>query len=189
MKLFYLLKLLLLQGGVVLLASCESQNAYGTFDDAIVDGADQRYKFEQLLLVLNLKVGEEYAVLEQIDTIVLTVNGKAWGSFASETLDTTGLSTGEAAGFGVSSLPVNYLVLAPFRSEIEALETAGDFVRLLNGRMVLIPGDYVCSLVRLVVRNRNNEYVTLKPGLVTPFRVEENMSSTYAGQFEIEISQ
>ena len=172
---------------LALFSNCEKEGSgIGKFDDAIVESESNPNKLKQLTFTINLSnKANEYLNLKQIDSIRLKVNGKNWGTFSSESLDTTAKTSRITNGLRYSASKINYLIIAPYTLNTQNLETAGDFTDYLSKRIVLSAGDYVCEVSEIKFRNLNNDWVILKPQLYKDFKVVANTTSSYVGEISV----
>ena len=183
MKNKYLLGIFILLTSI--LAGCD-MGGLGDFDGAIIENSTKTNKFKQISFNINIvNSANEYLYVNQIDSIKLKVNGKAWGAYASEEIDTTTHTSQIENNVRFSNSKINYLVLAPYYINTTSLETAGDYLEYLNDRIVLTPGDYVCEVAELSFRDINNQVITIKPQIYKDFSVNTNASSAYAGEITI----
>lgn len=168
-----------------ILASCEMDDL-GNFDGAIIESSTNTNKFKQISFTINIvNNSNEYLYVNKIDSLKLKVNGKIWGVYASEEMDTTTHASKIENNVRFSSSKINYLVLAPYYINTTSLETAGDYLEYLNDRIVLTPGDYVCEVAELSFHDMNNQLITIKPQVYKDFSVNTNASSAYAGEITI----
>lgn len=176
---------------VVCLCGCgRDEGSLGMFNDIVDSDADSRYKLGQLSFTMNIQDKEgRFVCLENVDSVELRVNGRKWGIFTSEKVDTVGRSVGVVDGVRVAASRVDYLVLAPYRVDFGRIETAGDVVYYLKERMALTPGDYVCEIARLKFKDENGEWVELKPQLYKDFKVVENTSASFVGDVVITLNR
>lgn len=177
-----LLTLLLLP--LFYLSSCDKDsdpNAY----DAIIDNPNNPNKFNQLVLLVNLTSNNESVVVTKIDSLELRINGKTWGTFASLEIDTTAVANNQHNNFKTTTRDFSYSIIAPYTPTVGNPETAGDFIDLLSERMSVTPGDYICEISRMKLRNEKNELITLLPRHYKAFSVTENTTSAYVGKIEI----
>lgn len=184
-KLYFgcLLLLFMLQG-------CQKDNngGIGQFDSVVIESSSNTNKFRQITFTLDVVNNRnEYLNIHQIDSIRLKVNGKNWGVFSSESIDTTGNTNKIDAGLKFSYSSISYLIIAPYVLSTNELQTAGDFVRYLGDRIVLTPGDYICEVSELKFRNLNGGWVRLKPQVYKNFTVVANTTSSYLGHISITI--
>lgn len=93
-----------------------------------------------------MKINDETIVVEKIDSIKIKVNNTDWGTYSSESIDTAGLNTWTENNYRVTNESVKYQVFAEYNLEVNAMETAGDYVNCLSSRMVLDPGGYLCEI-------------------------------------------
>src|SRR5574344_2120159 len=152
----------------------------GYFDDAVVDGESNQNKFKQITFTINVinELGE-HVNTNQIDSVKLKVNGKDWGVFKSECIDTTGMTDKITNNIQFSDSKINYLIIAPYVINTDNVQTAGDIVRYLNERVVLSPGDYVCEVSEVKFHDLNNKWVLLKPQVYNDFIVINNTASSF----------
>jgi hypothetical protein len=173
-----------------LFSNCSKDSNIGQFDDAIVESASNLYKFKQVTFTVNIiNKLNEYVNINQIDSVRLKVNGKAWGVFASESIDTTQRTNRISGDLRFSNSKINYLVIAPYQLKTDKLLTAGDFVNYLNERIVLTPGDYVCEISEIKFHDLKNQWVVLKPQVYKDFKIIDNTTSSYVGEITIQTNK
>lgn len=166
---------------------CES-GGIGRFDDPIVENPNHANKFKQITFTLNLVNRDRgFVNVPRLDSIKLKVNGKEWGTFASEPNDTTRKTDWLSDHLKFSSAKINYLVIAPYQLKADQPQTAGDYISYLDGRIVLQPGEYVCEISELKFKNQLQEWVVLKPQFYKDFRIIENTASSFAGEISVEL--
>ncbi|OJU50393.1 MAG: hypothetical protein BGN96_08550 [Bacteroidales bacterium 45-6] len=183
---FYSACLLLL----LMFSACGNSDSVGIgqFDNAVIESSANQNKFKQITFTLDvMNNGNEYLNIHRIDSIRLKVNGRSWGVFASESIDTTGNTTHIDQGLKFSSSHISYLVIAPYVLSTDQLQTAGDFVRYLGDRIALAPGDYVCEVSEVKFRNLSGEWTRVKPQAYKNFTVVANTTSSYLGHISITI--
>jgi hypothetical protein len=164
------------------LTSCENGDNPGQFDDAIIENESNQYKFKQINFTLSIiNSSNEFLVNTQIDSIKIKVNGKEWGTFMSESIDTTNVANIMKNDIMFSNNKISYLVIAPYILKTDKLETAGDYVEYLYNRIILTPGDYVCEISEIKFRNLKGQWISFKPNIYQDFKVIENTSSSYIG--------
>jgi len=169
-------------------SSCDKSSDIGQFDDAVVESESNQHKFKQITFTINVinNLGE-YVNTNQIDSVKLKVNGKDWGVFKSESIDTIGKTNKIANNIRFSVSKINYLIIAPYILKTDKLETAGDFVNYLDNRIVLTPGDYVCEVSEVKFHDLNNQWVVLKPQVYKDFSVIDNTTSSFVGEISLTI--
>jgi hypothetical protein len=168
--------------------SCDKDSNIGQFDDAVVESESNQYKFKQITFTINLVNSKsEYLNITKVDSIKLQVNGKVWGTFGSESIDTTGNTDNFSEDLSYSASKINYLIIAPYILKIDKLDTAGDFVNYLDNRLILTPGDYVCEIAEIKFRDRKDRWKTFKPQVYKDFKVNENTTSSFVGEISIQI--
>lgn len=174
---------------ILVLSGCGNSNEdIGQFDSAVIESSTNQNKFKQITFTMDVaRNGNEYLNTGQIDSVRLKVNGKNWGVFTSESIDTTGNTNKIDGGLQFSYSRVSYLVIAPYVLSSDGLQTAGDFVAYLGNRIVLTPGDYVCEVSEVKFRNSRDEWIALKPQIYKNFTVVENTTSSYLGHIVITI--
>lgn len=157
-------------------------------EGAVVDNENNAYKLQQLVAVLNLTDADNrHVVVSGIDSIRVKVNGKPWGVFPSEPLDTAGIVTIGSGELNVTDREIGYLVIASYSIAVDSLATAGDFATYLHNRLRLAPGDYVCEIAEVHFRNAQGNPVVVKPRLYRSFTVTPNVASLYLGKFDITV--
>jgi hypothetical protein len=170
------------------LSGCGNSNDIGQFDSAVIESSSNQNKFRQITFTLDVVNDQnEYLNIHQIDSIRLKVNGKSWGVFSSESIDTTDNTTRIDRGLRFSSSSISYLVIAPYVLSTNQLQTAGDFVKYLGDRIALTAGDYVCEVSEVKFRNLGGEWIRLKPQVHKNFTVVANTTSSYLGHISITI--
>ncbi|MBP1616899.1 MAG: hypothetical protein H6Q14_726 [Bacteroidetes bacterium] len=172
----------------LIVSGCGNSNDIGQFDSAVIESSTNQNKFKQITFTLDVVNNQnEYLNTSQIDSVRLKVNGKSWGVFSSESIDTTGNTSKIDGDIKFSYSKISYLVIAPYLLSTDELQTAGDFVRYLGNRIVLTPGDYICEVSDVKFRNSKNEWIWLKPHIYQNFTVVENTTSSYLGHISITI--
>lgn len=170
----------------LLAASC-SEDISGV-EGAVVDNANNANKLQQLVAVLNLTDADNRrVVVGGIDSVKVKVNGKPWGAFSSEPLDTAGIVTIRSGNLNVTDRDIGYLVIAAYTIAADSLATAGDFATYLNNRLRLAPGDYICEIAEVHFRNADGEAVVVKPRVYRSFTVTPNVASLYLGEIDITV--
>lgn len=169
-------------------SSCDKSSDIGQFDDAVVESESNQHKFKQITFTINVinNLGE-YVNTNQIDSVKLKVNGKDWGVFKSESIDTTSKTKKITNNIRFSDSKINYLIIAPYILKTDKLETAGDFVNYLDNRIVLNPGDYVCEVSEVKFHDLNNQWVVFKPQVYKDFSVIDNTTSSFVGEISLTI--
>lgn len=189
------MKNLIFYGAIPFLAflfwGCSSgnDNYIGQFDGVVIDGTENQNKFKQITFTLDVAGEYGYLNTHRIDSIRLNVNGRQWGIFPSESIDTIGNTDVVAADLKFSRLPISYLVVAPYLLSTDNLQTAGDFVEYLHNRLVLTPGEYVCEVAEIKFKNVQDEWISLKPHVFRKFTVVQNTTSSYAGDIHITLKK
>jgi hypothetical protein len=174
---------------ITILPSCEKTSGIGQFDNVIIESENNRNKFKQITFIVSLEnPSYGYLNLEKIDSLKIHVNGKYWGSFASELSDTTFKTNRIVNKIKYSDKPIKYLIIAPYQLKTDNLNSAGDFVDYLIARIVLTPGDYVCEIKEVKFKNINSEWISKKVQLFANFSVIENTTSSYVGNLTIPIN-
>jgi len=169
-----------------LLSGCENETIIEPSNGGLTDSTSSKFKFQQITLLVNLYDSVNgYANLQKIDSIKINVNGKYWGTFSSESRDTADSKGFINDNIKYSVSKINYLVIASYQLKIDSLETVGDFVYNLNNRIILAPGDYICEISEVKFKNIAGEWIKFKPQIYKEFKVVENTTSSFAGEFEI----
>jgi len=172
----------------MLLVNCSKNDNIGQFDDAVVESETNYNKFKQITFTLNIANSlNEYVNVNLIDSVTLKVNGKEWGTFKSEIIDTSYKTNRIHDDLMFSNTKINYLIIAPYKLKTDKLETAGDFVDYLSDRIILTPGDYVCEVSEIKFQNLKKQWVSIKPQIYKDFTVIPNTTSSFAGEITITI--
>lgn len=180
--------LLFLTLPISLLVSCGGQTLPTGVEGAVVDDADNPNKLRQLLLVIQpVDTDGRTILVDRIDTVKVKVDGKPWGIFSSDSLETEDLPTMQNGPYTVTDVSLGYFVLAEYLISVGDLRTAGDFAGYLYNRLSLPPGDHVCEVAEVQFRDDNGDRVVIRPHTYTPFTVEENIASVYLGEIEITV--
>jgi hypothetical protein len=170
----------------LLLAACEKESGTEQITVNLLDSALHINKFQQVTFVVNLFDSVNgFANLEKIDSVKINVNGNYWGTFSSQGRDTSGRTKHVSENINYSKSKINYLIIAPFQSKVDQLETVGDFVQYLNNSSVLAPGDYVSEISEVKFKNKIGKWITINPQIFKEFTVVENTTSSYVGEIEI----
>jgi hypothetical protein len=166
---------------------CSRENSPAfSYEDSIVDGKNP---FNQLVFVVRLKNSAgNYLLIDEIDSIKVSVNGKRWCNVPSQVLDTAQVPHSTTNQFFTTPFQVNYPIIAPYQPPTTLLLSAGDYVEFLMNRLVLLPGDYLCSLEEISFKDLTGNSHTMKPFLIQHFTVVENTTSSYVGEFEVNLS-
>ena len=184
----YAILLIFLSLLITIINSCEKDSGIGQFDDVVIESETNQYKFRQITFIVSLK-NQDYGYLNLalIDSMKIYVNAQYWGTFSSESIDTTGNTDRIVNHIMYSDKEINYLILAPYVLSTDNLETAGDFVNYLKDRITLVPGDYICEIKEIKIKNLNGDWITDMPQIFANFTVIENTSSSYVGNIEIPV--
>ena len=173
----------------LLINGCDSDSGIGQFDDIVIDSENSLYKFNQLTFIASFYNQEfGYLNLEIIDSLKLLVNGKQWGIFCSEAVDTTGRTSVRVNNLAYSEAPVKYLFIAPYQHNANNLETAGDYVDFMKARVALTPGGYICEIKEVKFRDLSGNLITKGLNMFAEFTVVENTTSSYIGNFNIPVN-
>ena len=172
---------------VFLFNSCEN-SGIGQFDEVVVENENNRNKFRQITFIISLTDSENgYLNLGVIDSLEVFINGNYWGTFSSEQIDMAGKTVKVVENIPYSDELISYLFVAPYKLKTDKLETAGDFVKYLQDRIVLTPGEYVAEIKKIKFKDGAGEWVTRKTQIFVPFSVEENKTSSYIGNIIIPV--
>ena len=170
------------------LSSCDKSSDIGQFDDAVIESESNLNKFKQLTFTISvINSSNEYLNTTQIDSIKLKVNGKNWGTFKSEIIDTTNNTSKIVNNIKLSNTKISYLIIAQYVLKTDKLETAGDYVDYLDNRIVLTAGDYICEISQIKFHDLQNQWISLKPQVYKDFKVVENTTSSYVGDITINL--
>jgi hypothetical protein len=104
-------------------SSCDKSSDIGQFDDAVVESELNQNKFKQITFTINVINNlNEYLNTNQIDSVKLKVNGKDWGVFKSESIDTTFKTNKIYSDIQFSTSKINYLIIAPYILKTDKLD-------------------------------------------------------------------
>ncbi len=168
----------------LLSCSTDDENDF-SFGDAVVNNSSER-EFNQLIFILNIKnISDEFICMERIDSVRLQVNGNPWGVFSSEPIENEARIDFEKDNISWSVSPVNYLVIAPYMKKKTYIETAGDAIEYLNGVLELQPGDYICEITEIKLKDKLGDWIKIRPFVFQNFTVRENTVSSYLGDISV----
>jgi hypothetical protein len=186
MKLNSIRKLIICLITFILFYSCAKDSGIGQFDELVVESKENPYKFSQITFVVSINdPAYGYLNLPLVDSMKIYVNAKYWGTFSSETNDTTDRTDLMVNNIRYSKNKIKYLVIAPYQLKVDNLTYAGDFVDYLKKRIVLTPGDYVCEIKEIKFRTQTGDIVTKKTQAFAEFSVLQNTTSSYVGDIEM----
>ena len=171
----------------VLFTSCE-YGGISPYDNGIIENENSINKFRQLVLLVNIMQEDNYVILENIDSMKIEVNGKRWGIYTSEKIDTSGINHQVSDNFKVTGQEINYQIIAPYQLNTDSLETTGDYINYMLERAGLTPGDYICGILYLKIKNENEELITIKSIAFKDFTIKENTTSSFVGKISISIN-
>jgi len=167
--------------------SIDDDTPVNQFDQIVIE--DDSFKLEQISFLLSIKNSNGYLNVNQINDLEIFANTEKWGVFSSEINNSQSESDVIVNNVRYSDSKINYLFVA--KSELlvsdENLSTTGDFINLLNSRVVLTPGNYVSELIGLSYENEIAEVITKDIQVFRELEVKENTTSSFLGEIEITI--
>lgn len=167
-----------------MLIACDS-DSIGGFEDLVLSENAPR----ELIFTLTLRDGNgDYLVVHEIDSIELEIDGKMWGYYRSEVLDTANLPSKSSSGnFFVTADKLTYLAVNQYVAEdTVSITTAGQVVEALQDRVLLNPGDHIGRIRRLLFRNNQDQVVYVNAFEFMDFYVRQEDENVYVGEFVIE---
>ncbi|MGB0167022.1 MAG: hypothetical protein ACPF8V_09230 [Luteibaculum sp.] len=143
-------------------------------------------EFRELSMLVNIEDdNSNFLVLEKIDSLQLRIGDFITLTVPSLAVDTSRINKFQSGNFWVSTKKVSYLVIARPEVEPEEYETAGQYAEFLNQILELEPGEYVCLIEAVYLKDRNGVATEFFPMAYTNFTVEENTVSSFAGEINL----
>lgn len=167
-----------------LLFGCSDGSGISAIEDLVIsDKAPKKVYF-----TLSLQAADgDHLLLDQIDSIELEIDGKAWGYFKSEKFDTTVVNPKLVSNnFFVNEKKIEYLVIDQyFQQDTTTITTAGQVIGELKSRILLNPGDHVARVKELKIENRAGEFVLINSIEYVHFHITNDDETVYVGEFQI----
>ncbi len=155
----------------------------------VSDGSSS--SFEEVILLVNLQDENGNPILvSHIDSITLFVNGEFWATVSTDTIDTSIFEQSESGDFLVTNRKVSHYASSRQQNVdgVEFFQTAGEFALLLNESFDLDPGEYLCLVSSVKLRDKDGNLRTFHPYVYQSFTVDENQSSAYLGEIDITLN-
>jgi hypothetical protein len=179
---------------ILCLSACTKTDfsPYSYSNESTIYSANKSVLFREFLLLIDPYVmdGNEkkFVVCDTIKNIVIHLSNKPWGSFNSFVVDTSIFQKEIVNDLVVSNSTLKYSIIAPYLTQSDTLSTAGDYSNLLNNYLSLEPGNYILEVISFEVKRQDGSLKKIKPFIVIPVEVKENIRNAFVGEFEVQIT-
>ncbi|MDP4188465.1 MAG: hypothetical protein Q8907_16555 [Bacteroidota bacterium] len=172
---------------------CEKDTSpYNYSSESTIYSTSKTTQFKELVLIIDpyVMVGNEkqFIVTDTIMNVTIKINNKIWNTCNSFGVDTSIFSKTATGSFYLTGTQTKYSIIAPYSSSNDTLQTAGEYVDLLNNYLVLDPGNYICTVESFEIKKIDGTIEKVKPFIVVPVEIKENAISALVGEFEIQVN-
>ncbi len=177
-----------------LLIKCskEDYSPYFYSNESTIFSDSKTTKFREFVIIIvpYVLTGDEkkYIVTDTIKNVRIKVNNQLWGIYHSFAIDTSIFVKEKLINFYSTRTKTKYSIIAPYKTSLDTLKTAGAYSDLLNNYLAMEPGNYICQLESFDIKQIDGKKRTVKPFIVFPVEVRENSRSALAGEFEVQVN-
>lgn len=175
------------------LSGCEKGTSPYTYSsESTIYSSSKTTQFKKLVLIIDpyMMVGnvKQYIVTDTIKNVTIKIDNKLWNTCSSFGIDTSIFAKTVTGNFYLTDTQTKYSIIAPFSSGNDTLQTAGEYVDLLNNYLVLDPGNYICEVESFEIKKIDGTIEKVEPFIVVPVEIKENAISALVGEFEVQVN-
>jgi hypothetical protein len=170
----------------------DTNSPYSYSNESTIYSDTKTTQFKELVIIIKPYIlvdnQKKYIVTDTIKNVNIKINNKPWGMYNSFGIDTSLFVNEKISNLHTSNSATKYPIIAPYKTSNDTLTTAGEYSDLLNNHLTLEPGNYICQVESFEIKQSDGTIKKVKPFIIAPIEIKENMRSALVGEFEVQIN-